>query len=160
MRYVGMALIVLSAALISSAYRARLSARTAALEALVALAIHIRSRVSGYLEPPDVWAQSHRTEHAAVAELLERIRSGDSPEAAYLSVADGLSLSAEASEVFGGFFSALGRGDMGEERKKNDSCVDKLSELLEKERDECAQRGRIAAIMALMLSAGGVILII
>lgn len=160
MKYVGIALVALAAALVTSSYRSRLLARTSLLETFVALALHIRARVTGYLEPPSVWANGYRAEGDEVGELLLRVRRGETPEAAYLAIRDGLSLSAEAKELVGSFLSGLGRDDVGNERKNMDIGVDKLSALLEKERDECAERGRIAAVMALMLSAGGAILII
>lgn len=161
MKYIGIALVVLAAALITSSYRSRLLARTSLLEAFVSLALHIRARVSGYLEPPSVWANGYQTEQKnEVQELLSRVRRGETPEAAFLAIRDGLSLPEEAKELLGSFFSGLGREDTVGEKRNMDVGVDKLSVLLEKERDECAERGRIAAVMALMLSAGGAILII
>ena len=160
MRYIGLFFIILAALFISSAYRAALAARCAALEAFLALATHIRSRVSGYLEPPEVWASGFSAENDGVERMLGRIRSGEGVYSAYTSVRDGLSLSREAKELVGAFFKELGRDAVEIERKSMDGVVDKLSVLLDKERDECSQRGRVAAVMALMLSAGGAILII
>lgn len=160
MRYVGLALVILAAVILTSSYRAVLSARVATLESYMALILHIRSRVSGYLEPPSVWAESFGKEGDGVRAFVERVRQGESPADAYLALRDGLSLSREAKEAIGSFFSGLGREGVEAERKSMDIGVDKLSALLEKERDECEERGRIAAVMALMLSAGGAILII
>lgn len=160
MRYVGLLLLALAALLLTSLYRKRLLSRVATLEACLALAMHARSRVSGYLEPPSVWAESFSHGNGEVMALATRVREGEPPADAYLSAADGLSLSREAREALGVFFSELGRDGVDIERRSMDRGIDRISALLEKERDECAERGRIAAVMALMLSAGGAILII
>ena len=160
MRYIGLALIILAVAVVTYSYRARLFARVSTLEAYLALAMHIRSRVSGYLEPPSVWAESFSSENGDAMALALRVRGGEMPGEAYLSLMDGLLLSEEAKEMLGTFFSRLGSGGLESEREGMDSGVNRLSVLLEKERDDCAQRGRIAAVMALMLSCGGAILMI
>lgn len=160
MRYVAIGLIAMAAAMISSWYKKRLRERVEALEAMLGLVEHISSRVSGYMEPPSVWAENFESGSRAVGELLQLIKSGVRPSEAYERSADVIGTSVEAQALLGEFFSSLGGREIAEERRSIDRTLGGLRELVERERRAADERSGVAAVMALMLSAGGAILII
>lgn len=160
MRYIGLALLVLAVCLVCSLYRSLSASRVRVLEEFVRLVKHASSRVSAYFEPPSAWASGWRSECDGVEEFLSLVRGGAATSEAFSSVADGLSLSAEAKGRLSSLFSELGRGTVAAEGQEIDRAVRELGVLLERERSESEERVRISAVMALMLSVGFAILII
>ena len=158
MKYLGLALLVLAAWLIASAYRRALRLRASALEEVVSLARYAYSRVSEHLEPPAVWAAGYQTDNPAISELLRLVRGGRTPTEALSLSAEGLMLLPELRELAYGFFDEL--GSLGASASRAGRSLEALEARLLSEREECEERGRVVAVMALMLSAGGAILII
>ncbi len=160
MRYLGAALIILAAALIASAYKERLHLSVSATEDVLALVRYIRERIVSGLEPPHVWARGFSGENGVLREMMTRIRGGASPLDAYLGVREELPLPADADGCFCELLSTLGGIDMARGAKLLERAEDTLSDILGKIRREAAERTRVAALVALMLSVGGAIVII
>ena len=160
MRYVGCALIMLAAALVSSWYRASMASRLAALAALLSLSRHIFSRVSEYMEPPSVWSVGFLTGCPEVDALVEMIASGMTPAEAYGRGRLRALLSPSAREAADGLFNSPPRGEIGAERRVLGEITERIAAIYESERTEAGERCRVFAVMALMLSSGAVILIV
>lgn len=160
MRYLGAALIILAAALIASAYRERLHMRVRATEDVLALVRYIRERIVSGLEPPRVWARGFSGENQTLREMTAEIMRGVSPLDAYSDVRQRLQLSADADACLSELLSALGGIDIARGARLLERAEDTLSDILGKMRREAAERTRLAALVALMLSVGGAIVII
>lgn len=160
MRYIGLALSFVAAYLLSSLYKAAISARVDTLGELVRLVGHIRSRVSGYLEPPATWAAGYSSDNEWVERFLCEVRSGAGTAEAYSALCTSLNISAEAKEQLGEFFKDLGSDTLSAECRDIDTAADRLSALYEKEKSEAEERSRIGAVMALMISVGVALLVI
>ena len=160
MKYIGLAMLALAAVLLTGAYRRALGIRVSALEDFVRLICHVRTRVCEQIEPPREWAACYSEAGEYTKGMLELIMTGQPPSSAFRSVACGLPLSIDAREALDDFFSSLGRSGIDRERQGIEHAAARIGEILERERDERDERGRLAAVMALMLSAGGAILII
>ena len=160
MKYIGLAALALAAVLLTSAYKRALSIRVCALEDFVRLIAHIRSRVCECMDPPEGWSACYSDGGRYTEEMVVLIRNGQSPSVAFRSVSDGLPLSMDAKAALDGFFASLGKCAIAQERHGIELAVSQIGEILERERDDRDERSRLAAVMALMLSAGGAILII
>lgn len=160
MRYIGLGLAFLAAYLLTSFYKAAISARVDTLGELVRLVGHIRSRVSGYLEPPATWAKGYSSDNEHVESFLCEVRSGVGTAEAYSAHRASFPLSAEAKERLGEFFERLGSDTLSAERRDVGAFADSLYALYEKERSEADERSRIGAVMALMISVGVALLVI
>ena len=76
MKYLGIALIALASSLGFSVYKRKLCARVDRLSAVFRLVEHISERVSGYLEPPSVWARGFSSGDCEVDGFLSLVASG------------------------------------------------------------------------------------
>ena len=160
MKYLGMGLLLLVIFLAVRGYRARLERSADTAEAFLELIGHIYVRVSQYTESPGAWGGGFGTDNPSVGEFLSRLREGVTPSVAFAALGEEVGLSAEARERLGSLFNSLLGDDVEREKRLIAEAERDMREIVDKERHAVGENGRVAVIVAFLISAGGVILII
>lgn len=129
-------------------------------EELCTFIIYLNERVSAYLEPPRTWASGFSAKDSTLVDALAQIASGSAPGDAYREVLKPKLSGLGAEPLLEQIFSELGSGDIEIERRRLAEAEGELTRAVRADLEENRRRQRDGAIMAVMLSVGGIIAII
>ncbi len=154
MKYIGIALILLTALLIDGAFAKHQRLALVECEGFLLLIKHVRSEVSMRLSPVSEWAESFENKRLSEIGFTSILRESNDPYKAFLLCERSLCLSKSQKELIRGFFGQFGKGSMQDEVRLADYYVKGLTEELEYSKRESARQGRVAkaALYGLSLS--------
>lgn len=143
--YIGCILLVVGVILVSSAVKRSIRGRTEAGESLLRLLLHLRVRMSCYLESAEDSLRDYSDPYLSEAGFLPV--GADGIFAAYCRLRASVRLSAQLDSVLSEYFKSFGESYLDTEMRKINTCIERVEGIVKTEKEEGLRRGRVISVV-------------
>ena len=160
MKYIGILLVLVAAAVISHEYSRHMEKRAEECRDFLEFIAHMRVQVGCFLRPVKELATGFSSPMLEKAGFIDSLKSSDCILSAYRHCESNLSLSDEEKEVLNTFFSSFGEGYLDDGIRLIDSVYKNMEGLYGKLLEEKTKNTRLVTTLSVTMALGIIIFVI
>ncbi len=158
MKYVGILLILIGAAVISREYAAHMKKRIRECEEFLEFIGHIRTQLSCHMCPANELGEGFSA--SSIRAFTELVYERGGMLEAFLASVHGFSLSEEETGILSELFSSIGKGSLEDELKCIDQAYERLEDHLSHQRESGRKNIRLVSVLSVTGALGFLMLVV